>query len=248
MMYDRPQLTEAHNRLWQLIRHHLGNVDIDSPDTLSQDAEEFGVWLNPELVLSQTCGMPYRLVLHEKVSLVGTPDYGVDDCPAGYYRSAVVVRKDDPRCDLQAFTQSVLAYNQPISQSGYSAIYWHAEKYDFWFHRRVETGQHQASAKMVAQGNADIASIDAVTWRFIQRYEPFASHLRVLEWTKPTPGLPLITALKHNPLDISKAVEHSIIDLEKTDRALLGIKGYVNITACDYLDVATPPLPECTIA
>ncbi|MFT5894944.1 MAG: ABC-type phosphate/phosphonate transport system substrate-binding protein [bacterium] len=247
MMYERPQLADVHNRFWQLIRHQLANVGIDSPEVLFQNAEEFSVWLNPELVLSQTCGMPYRLSLHERVNLVGTPDYGIDGCPAGYYCSPLVVRADDPRNDLQDFKNSLLAFNQTISQSGYAAIYWHAQKKYFWFDNKLKTGQHLSSAKAVAEGKADIASLDAVTWRLIQQHEPLAKNLRVLEWTDPTPGLPLITALRHNQDDVFDAVRNSINELDESDKALLGIRGLVKIPASDYLAVANPPLPECVI-
>lgn len=248
MMYERSQLADAHKRLWQLIRHNLAHVGIDSPDVLSQDAEEFSVWLNPELVLSQTCGMPYRLGLHGKVNLVGTPDYGIEGCPAGHYRSPLVVRVNDPRTDMHEFKHSVLAFNQSISQSGYAAVYWHTQKYNFWFNRKMKTGQHQESARAVAEGKADIASLDAVTWRLIQRYDSFADNLRVLEWTDPTPGLPLITSLANNPDDVFTAVSNSLTALDVSDTALLGINGLVKISASDYLAVATPPLPECVIS
>ena len=83
MMYARPQLAGAHDRFWDLIRDELGKRGIGSPKELSQTAEEFEVWTDPALVLSQTCGMPYRLWLHEKVELIGTPDYGLESCPIG---------------------------------------------------------------------------------------------------------------------------------------------------------------------
>jgi len=247
MMYQRPQLTDAHSRLWQLTRQQLSRVGIDSPKTLSQNAEEFSVWLNPELVLSQTCGMPYRLALHGKVNLVGTPDYGIQGCQAGYYRSPLIVRVDDARTDVREFQQSVLAFNSPISQSGYTAIYKHAEHHNFWFDNKLHAGQHQASAEAVAEGKADIASLDAVTWRLIQQYESFAKKLRVLEWTDPTPGLPLITALQHNPDNVFNAFSEALNELHTNDKALLGIKSLVKIPASDYLAVANPPLPECVI-
>ena len=247
MMYARPQLADAHSRLWKLIRLRLSEVGIDSPSALSQDAEEFGVWLNPQLVLSQTCGMPYRLALHRNVKLVGTPDYGLIDCPAGYYRSALVVRTDDPRNDLIEFQPSILAFNEPFSQSGYASVYWHAKQRGFWFSNTLKTGQHLASAFAVAKGTASIASLDAVTWRMIQQYESIAEQLRVLEWTKPTPGLPLITSLKHDEGDIHAAVCRAIDDLSEEDQALLGINGLVKIPACDYLAIANPDLPECVV-
>jgi hypothetical protein len=43
MMYRRPELDAAHDRYWALIRSNLAEAGIDSPDTLSQDADEFFV-------------------------------------------------------------------------------------------------------------------------------------------------------------------------------------------------------------
>lgn len=241
MMYQRPELVDAHNRYWQLIREGLQNAGIKSPEALSQDAEEFFVWKHPELVLSQTCGMPYRTWLHDKVELVGTPDFGIKGCPPGYYRSALVVRADDPRSDVDAYRDAMFAYNQTFSQSGYAAPYWHVKPLGFWFENRLHTDQHLQSAKSVAVGRADIASLDAVSWRNIETYEPFANELRVLDWTMPTPGLPMITARGQNRAAIYAAVEHAVAKLEDRDRSRLGIEGIVQIPRDTYLEVPNPP-------
>lgn len=240
MMYQRPQLVEAHARYWALIRKQLADAGMDSPETLSQDAEEFFVWKHSDLVLSQTCGMPYRTWLHDKVQLVGTPDYGLAGCPAGYYRSAIVVRADDTRTDVSAFKDAVFAYNQTFSQSGYAAPFWHLLPGGFWFENRLHTEQHLESARAVAAGRADIASLDAVTWRNIEAFEPFARDLRVLTWTEPTPGLPLITALGNDANLIFKAVKGAIAELDAQDKSLLGIRGIVKISKQDYLNVRNP--------
>lgn len=241
MMYQRPQLVGPHDRFWALIRSNLHDLGINAPDNLSQDAEEFFVWKNPDLVLSQTCGMPYRTWLYDTVNLVGTPDFGVTDCPPGYYRSAIIVRADDDRQQAEAFKDTVFGYNQTFSQSGYAAPYWHFQPRGFWFGNRLHTEQHLASAKAVYEGRADIASLDAVSWRLMQEYEPFAKALRVLEWTIPTPGLPLITAQKNDPNVIFDAVSGAISQLTATDRQLLGLKGIVNIPAETYLAIQNPP-------
>ncbi|AZV77994.1 hypothetical protein EBB79_08860 [Parasedimentitalea marina] len=240
MMYQRPQLVQAHAFYWALIRKHLSDTGMDSPETLSQDAEEFFVWKHPDLVLSQTCGMPYRTWLHDKVQLVGTPDFGLADCPPGYYRSAIVVRADDPRTQVTAFKNAIFAYNQTFSQSGYAAPFWHLRPEGFWFENRLHTEQHLESAQAVATGRADIASLDAVTWRNIETYEPIAAGLRVLEWTKPTPGLPLITALGNDADLIFNAVKGAIEELDEQIRSQLGIKGIVKIPKNDYLRVRNP--------
>ncbi len=241
MMYQRPQLVDAHNAYWNLIRKNLRDVGMDSPMHLSQDAEEFSVWNSPELVLSQTCGMPYRTWLHDKVELVGTPDFGVFECPPGYYRSALIVRAEDPRTKVGDYLNSVFAYNQTFSQSGYAAPYWHLEPCGKWFQDRLHTGQHLESARAVAEGRADIASLDAVSWRLMSEYEPFADNVRVLEWTTPTPGLPLITAKGNNADLVFTAVEKAILQLSNENRALLGLRGIVRIPRQSYLQVPNPP-------
>ncbi len=241
MMYARPQLDEAHQRYWALIRASLCDAGINAPENLSQDAEEFAVWRHPELVLSQTCGMPYRTWLHDQVTLVGTPDYGLDGCPPGYYRSALVVRADDRRSDLAAFQDAVFAYNQTFSQSGYAAPYWHLEPHGFWFENRVQTHGHLKSAHAVSEGRADIAALDAVSWRLMSAHENFASELRVLDWTQPTPGLPLITAQGNDAAAIFEAVQSGIERLDPSDREAFGLRGLVRIPKESYLAVPNPP-------
>ncbi len=244
MMYARSELTDAHDRYWQLIRRALAEHDIESPETLAQNADEFEVWKAPNLVLSQTCGMPYRLWLHDKVTLIGTPDFGVDGCPPGYYRSALVVRADDPRKRVEEFEKSVFAYNQSFSQSGYAAPYNHLASKGIWFENQLQTGGHVLSARAVADGKADIAALDAVSWRLMQRYEDFTTKLSVLDWTEPTPGLPYIAAKGVDKRAIFDAVSAAIAKLSPEDKTILGIRRLIDIPSQDYLDIPNPENQE----
>lgn len=241
MMYARPELAEAHQRYWQRIRLELRDRGIESPEHLDQDAGEFSVWRDPELVLSQTCGMPYRLHLHGHVQLVGTPDFGVQECPPGQYRSAFVVRADDPRTELAAFRDARFAYNIKISQSGWAAPYTHLRPLGFWFENRIQSHGHQSSARMVASDDADIAALDAVTWRLIKKYDDFAADLRVLEWTQSTPGLPYIAGPDADATATFDAVAAAIAGLTADDRNTLGLRGIVRIPRKAYLAVPNPP-------
>ncbi|MGH1576002.1 phosphate/phosphite/phosphonate ABC transporter substrate-binding protein [Planktotalea sp.] len=240
IMYERAELQSAHARYWQLIHRHLENAGISSPKTLSQSADATAVWLHPELALSQTCGMPYRNDLREKVTLVGTPDFDLANCPAGYYRSAFVVRAEDPRKTISDFESARFAYNQLGSQSGYAAAFQHTKPRGFWFNERLETKGHLLSAQAVAQGRADIAALDGVTWRNLVKYDDFARDLRVLEWTAPTPGLPYITSQKNDADAVFGAVKAAIAELSAEDSALLGIKDIVRIPKEDYFSVPNP--------
>ena len=73
------------------------------------------------------------------------------------------------------------------------------------------------------------------------QYEAFAKGLRVLEWTSPTPGLPMITAKTNDPDKIFSAVQNAISRLAPDDKAALHLKSLVKISAADYLSVPNPP-------
>ena len=184
-MYDTPATRQANDRLWAAICKHLGHPNIP----LDRTSDPHDTWNDPELELSQTCGLPYRADLHGKVRLIGTPDYGVAGCPPGYYRSCIVVRADDPRSDLSSFAAATLARNDIRSQSGWAAIWQAFEPIGGFVGSVVESGAHARSATTVAHGGADIAAIDAVTWALLCRDHPDdVAGLRVLLHTEPTPG------------------------------------------------------------
>jgi ABC-type phosphate/phosphonate transport system substrate-binding protein len=62
------------------------------------------------------------------VTYVGTPDYGVEGCPPGHYRSVFVVRADDRAPKPADFDGARFAYNEALSQSGWAAPQTHAAK------------------------------------------------------------------------------------------------------------------------
>ena len=241
MMYLRPETAAATDRYWALIREALATRGIEAPASLDNQAEMMTVWTAPDLVLSQTCGMPYRTFLHDRVTLIGTPDFSVEGCPPGHYRSALIVRADDPRTDLRDFAEARFAYNESHSQSGLAAAYAHCMARGFWFTHREQSMSHLRSTQMVQEGTADIAAVDGVSWRLIARYEPYAADLRVLEWTAPTPSHPYIAGPDAPVAETRAAVEEAIANLDPQDRALMGIAGMVDIPREAYLAVENPP-------
>jgi ABC-type phosphate/phosphonate transport system substrate-binding protein len=238
-MYMRPENQAAHDRYWQLIRDNLIQNGIDAPEALSQ-GEDLDHWRRDDLVLSQTCGMPYRLHLHEQVQLVGTPDYNLPDCPAGCYNSLFIVNAHETRTDLSDFASANLAINAMISQSGFAAAQSTAKKAGFQFENLSISGGHIASAKMVATGKADIAAIDAMTWHDIQKYNDFPNQIKVLIKTASTPGLPYICALSIDKQAVARAVTNAITALTEKDRDALNIHGLIQIPRADYLAVENP--------
>lgn len=239
-MYDWPELRGAHTRFWAAIHASLP----ESPQHLSHPHDLWELWRSPDLWLAQTCGLPYRARLSGDVTLVGTPDYGLDGCPPGFYRSVIVVHCNDTRNDMTEFRNARLAFNEPLSQSGWDAPYRHAQKLVFTFSSFLRTGAHLASAHAVATGAADLAAIDAQSWRLMQRYQTWTKELRVIEQTEPTPGLPFITAQHSRVSEIAEAVETAIANLGPDDRDALGLKGLVKIPKDAYLAMPIPDPPD----
>ena len=243
-MYDRAETAGANDRFWALVAAGLRARGLDAPDALTRgDAAYWAAWRDPSLVLSQTCGFPYRAKLHDQVALVATPDYGIEGCPAGYYASVFVARADDART-LPEFCTARFAYNEGLSQSGWAAPQNHAATMGFQFHPNLETGAHRLSALAVAEGRADLAAIDALTWRMIQRWEPMAAKLREVARTAPTPGLPFIAAKGADTEAVFQALVTAVDRLSPEDRDALSLRGIVRIAAERYLAVPIPPSPE----
>ncbi len=237
-MYDRAETASANDALWAGIRQGLGF----GPHDLDRTSDFWDIWQSPELLFSQTCGMPYRIKLHESVQLVGTPNYNLPDVAPGYYYSVMVVRSGDSN-DFGEYPERKLAYNGPDSQSGWAAPQNYAAELGFRFENLFCSGGHLASATAVANGDADIAALDAVTWDLINAYEGVAKDLKVVQKTTPTPGLPYITSRAQDAGAIYAATQDSIDGLHVDQRHLLRLKGIVSIDAATYLEVPTPAAP-----
>lgn len=229
-MYDWPEVRAETDALWARLRDALRACGIAAPEALSRDAMH---WTHPRLALSQTCALPLRLGLAGKVTLVGAPDYGHAGCPPGYYRSALVVRHDDPRESASELAGARFAYNSTDSQSGWGALVAALGPLDHAL--GLATGAHRDSVRAVAEGSADVAAIDAQSWRLALAWEPAAARLRVVGWTRPTPGTPFITAGGRDPAPFAAAAAAAIAALAPPVRAALGLAGFAPLTSTHYL-------------
>ncbi|RMD49479.1 MAG: hypothetical protein D6832_01645 [Alphaproteobacteria bacterium] len=241
-MYDWPETAPALDRLWVEVRERLRARGIAAPDALERGIGLWQGWLHPGLVLGQSCALPYREVLHGRVTLVGTADWGLEGAPPGFYYSRIVVRAADRRARLAEFAGARLAINGPDSQSGWGAAFASAAEAGIDFGRILVTGAHRASAAAVAAGEADIAFIDAVTWRLVLRFMPeVAARLRVIGASRPTPGLPFIARAGADAAAIRAALAEGLAALDSADRELLGMRAILPADPEAYLAVPRPP-------
>lgn len=244
-MYDRPEIAASTNALWDRIRDALRDAGIEAPARLTRAGSLWDHWRHPQLVLSQTCSLPYRKALHDHVTLVGTPDYALPGCPPGHYNSVILMRPDAATDNPADWPGLRLALNDTLSQSGWGAAVETAERAGTGFGSYVETGAHRASARAVAEDRADICFVDAHTWRLMSQWDSLAPRLTEVGRSEPTPGLPLIAAPGADAERTAAAVETAIAGLDPADRRALGLTGLVRLPLEAYLaqPITDPPPP-----
>lgn len=241
-MYLRDETRAATEAFYALIRDALRDHGEDAPDALSHDAPIHGTWGRADLTLGQICSLPYRADFAGKVTLIGAADYGLPGAGPGQYYSVFVVRADDPRDTPGAFANAPLAINEPGSHSGWGAPWLYGQTHGFAFSNVVQTGAHVASAQAVAEGAADIAAIDAVTWALIQRHEDQARDLRVIGRTAASAGLTFITA-RPDPAPFRSAIAEAITALPSADADTLMLRALIPLPASAYTDLPIPTAP-----
>jgi ABC-type phosphate/phosphonate transport system substrate-binding protein len=95
------------------------------------------------------------------------------------------------------------------------------------------TGGHLMSASSVASDNADVAAIDCVTYAHMQRLHPeLAAHLRILDWTPSSPGLPYVTARATDPITFS-ALRSALAEVQ-SDPALAAVRAALLQSGIDF--------------
>jgi ABC-type phosphate/phosphonate transport system substrate-binding protein len=242
-MYDWPEIREATDSLWLAVRRQLLERGIEAPDVLDRNSDPELLWNDPALLLSQTCGYPYANMLVDKVALVGTPAHAITGAAPGSYFSVLVARKSQAPEHLADLAGKRFAYNMQLSQSGFAApVRLLAATELASLLEPLETGAHRASIRAVADGEAEWAAIDAVTWELAKRHESASQDLAVFARTRETPALPLITSLQHakHTGTIADAFEAAITGLDKQSRDAVLITGLTRFKPEDYAPLAAP--------
>ena len=243
-MYDWPETANAIDVLWSHIQNQLIQRDIEAPLALERNIHPVALWSKPDLIIGQTCGWPYANYLKEQVMPFARFHYDLPECPAGHYNSVYIGHDDDDFDHLaspQAFQfVEKIAMNSDDSQSGFhvfSEIAGAPAEEAIAKEKRIVTGAHRNSISAVANGDANLAAIDAVAFELAKHYEPEAvSRIVVLGTSKPKAGLPLITAQENQHLAplLLEAVKHAVEETPEDVLRTLLIKGVVSAKPSDY--------------
>lgn len=204
----------------------------------------FALWRRPDLVLSQTCGFPYRVLgLADSVQLLATPAFDAEGCDGAYYRSTLVV-------SARAWAQGAVTLadcrglravcNGRDSHSGMNALRRavapHARAGRFF--ASVEwSGSHLNALHALGAGAADLAAIDCVTLAYVRDALPELLHgVCTIGATAAAPGLPFV-ASRALPAEYAARLRDALDVACAADarRAqALRLRGFVRLSGTDY--------------
>lgn len=195
-MYVLPEMQADMRSLWVLLRSKLAAAGVENlpheprfDDPLAQGS------LPADMLMLQYCGFPYVTEWREAMQPLACLHYDAPHCEGKTHRSVIVVRADDDAKTIKDLRGKRAAINGYDSNTGMNLLR-HAvadvAQDGTFFGEVIVTGAHVDSLRAVAEGRADVAAIDCVTFAFIGDYQPaLTAAVRVLAVTAPSPALPL---------------------------------------------------------
>jgi len=245
-MYDFPSTAQAQDIVWKALAARLDAAGLPAPAGLTRGADPEAAATPDNWVFAQTCGYPFISGLHRRMTLVATPIYDFPGCVGARHRSFVIANKADARHALAEFRGARAVINGRDSNSGmnlFRAMIAPLAGDKPFFADVAISGAHAASLHAVAAGEADLASIDCVTFGLMARERPeMVAKVRVVDKSPLSPGLPFVisSALAASHL---ATLRHALVEvLADPDlapaRAALGLAGAQILQIADYDRVA----------
>ncbi|AOJ06045.1 phosphate/phosphite/phosphonate ABC transporter substrate-binding protein [Burkholderia mayonis] len=246
-------VTPRHAALWRaLLRDALrAFARAGGPADVTLLDEPFGellpLWRRDDLLLSQTCGYPYRVLgVADTVHLIASPVFDADGCDGARYRSALVVSSDAHArgaTTLAACRGLRAAYNGDDSHSGMNALRHvvarHARDGRF-FSTVTCTGSHLGALRALDAGEADLAAIDCVTLAYVRDALPeLLRGVRIIGATASAPSLPFIasrTLGDEQAASLRDALDTAVAaDAERAH--VLRLRGFERLVPDDYSEI-----------
>jgi len=202
--YDLPELHDATNGLWEAISTRLTEAGFDEiPNGLERTIDHNRILMRPDLVLSQTCGYVAVGRGHSIVQLVATPCYDAPGCRGSGYRSFVLTRKPLGVSNVEDLRGLRCSVNEPLSHSGVNPIRQLVaplHEGGRFFSSVQLSGSHIASLEALAGDDADVASIDCITWELVRRNRPeLLDRTTVFVESDLSPAPPFVTRVECPP-------------------------------------------------
>lgn len=236
LMYVAPDEILQANRQWLARIFERLNLSRRNADHL----DLHGLWLVPELLVTQTCGYPLMTQLRGRVRVIGRPRYELPHSSGGEHCSLLLTRDDNPRTTLAQFYNSRGVINGHDSNSGMNLLRERLAplQRDGRFFASVGiSGAHRESLRWLRENRADLAAIDSVTYDYLARFAPQeVTGLRLVTRSAPSPTLPYIGPLglsDEQAATIREAMNQALQDLPQVV-GTLGVQEVLPASEGDY--------------
>lgn len=236
LMYVAPEPIQQANQQWLkriLERLELRRLNADHLDL-------HGLWLAPELLVTQTCGYPLMTQLRGQVRVIGRPRYELPHSSHGEHCSLLLTRDDNPRHTLADFYNSRGVINGHDSNSGMNLLRERLAplQRDGRFFASIDiSGAHRESLRWLREDRADLAAIDSVTFDYLARFaSQEVAGLRIIARSAPSPTLPYIgpKGLSDEQVaEIRRAMNQALEDLPQVAETL-GVQAVLPASEDDY--------------
>lgn len=230
-MYVEPaEVRAAYRQLADAVAQRLDVELVPAPEELPT------LWTHPGLLLAQTCGYPWATRLRGQVRLVAAPRYTFDGCAEAEHCAFILVPEALGADNLADLRGKRVALNGLDSNTGMNllrlAVAPLAERGRF-FGEVIVSESHANSLALLQQGHADVASVDAVTYGYLQRAQPErVAGLRLLQRTRSSPTLPFITAASRSEGEV-EALRTALSANLAADPELASILAIDSVAAVD---------------
>ena len=181
---------------------------------------------------------------HPPAELLGVAPVFADEraCGKPVYFCDVIVRRSSSARSFGDLKGGTWAYNDPCSLSGHGGLaarLGSPEAIGTFFGRKIRSGSHPASVRLVADGRADVASIDSNVLKILlERTPALREEVRVLEWWGPYPIQPVVVRTDLDPA-LKVALRESLLKaqadpLTRRELEAFGLKRFVAVDEEDY--------------
>lgn len=208
---------------------------------------DFALLCNPLLLIGHTCGYPLMRFLRDDLAPVSVPVFDVPGCNGKFYSSQIIVPVDS---DIQTLSDSrgkIAAINGHDSNSGMN-VFRHAvaglSEGKPFFNEVIESGSHYQSLVAVANNQAQVATIDCVSFALIKdQWSELVGQVRVIGFTEPTCGLPFVVPTNDfesiNIDELTRALNIASSSLTDAERKHLHLLGFEPVKLSDYDSIMT---------
>lgn len=194
--------------------------------------EVTGALLDGSVDAAWLCGYPY-LQHAARLDLLGVPVWRGQP----FYRSYLIVEKDDAAASLEDLRGGIHAFSDPDSNSGYlvtaSDLARMGERPDGFFARSIFTYGHRNVVRAVAGGLTRSGSVDGYVWEALAEMEPdLVAGTRVVAQSELLGFPPMVTRSDRADLPGISRFREALLRMDRTPEGrtalgLLQLDGFV---------------------